>query len=407
MAPYVGVIPAPGAPSLRRSNWSRAWRRSGRCSSRSSTRCRRRRPSSASRRTSRSPARSSRNPRCPASQTSGSGKLLVAAGLVAGSFLGLLGAVLLARLSPKVLGIRHAAEILQQPVIGSFPRDRSLAADRLAAVRALPPTVVPFVDLVCVRAEASARAGECLVVVVTGTERSAGCTTLAAAMANRYAAHGSRVLLIDADARDPELTRLLAPRWPGILRLLELAPAGPNIRTHADGAMAECFRRTSIPNLNVLGFGDRSRVPMLRRQNVATLLDVAQGFADVIVVDAGALMDAASSVQFATVADAVVLAVPNRQRTGTLEVVARQLLDRRGGLLPVWMPAARKPPAGEPVTSQPDTAAPYDETPATPTRDLSEAIQRARAHVEAEDDPGLARSGPGIRFQGSQRPGHR
>jgi Mrp family chromosome partitioning ATPase len=278
-------------------------------------------------------------PDAPVNSTS---KILIAAGLVGGGFMGLLAAVLLARLSPRLLGPRHAEEILGQPLVGAMPGDPVLAGGPVAALGTLPPEVLEFVDLVSVRAEASSQSGTgSLVVAVIGSERGAGTTTLAAAMANRFASHGSEVLLVDADSRDRWLSRQLAPGAPGISELMELAPTLPNLRDKADPDLKQCLRPTAIPNLRVLGAGD-TEAAALRRQNVSTIIAIASRTADVVVFDAGALMEASATVQLAHLADAVVLAIPDRQQAAALETVNRQLRGRRGALLAVWSGSARR-----------------------------------------------------------------
>lgn len=272
-----------------------------------------------------------------------SNNLLVVAGLIGGAFFGLLAAALLGRFSPRLLGIRHAEEVLGQPLIGTLPYESAMARNHRVALSDLPSSLITFVDLVCVRAEAGTRSGESLVVVVTGTERDSGATTLATAMANRFAAHGGEVLLVDADARDPELTRLFAAHWPGVPDLLALAPTASSkaLRDQSNPEISDCFQRTSIPNLRILGLGAVTESLVLRRQNVPTLVDVAARSADIVVIDAGALMDSAASLQLTRLADAVVLAIPDRQRSSTLDVIARQLRARGGALLAVWTPLER------------------------------------------------------------------
>lgn len=273
-----------------------------------------------------------------------SNTLLIAAGGIAGVLLGLIACVLVARLSNKALDQNQIAELLGQQIIGELPGSRALAKNRRAAIDHLPPRVAEFVDVLCVRAESHSRANESLSVVVVGTERSAGTTTLAAALATRFAANGSQVVLIDADARNPELTRLFAAGSPGIPALLAAGTEnGALPKRGRDGVRLDPFSPTSVRGLSVVGIGDKADASGLRRQNVPDLIATAAAHAHVVVFDGGTLMDAASSVQLAQLCDTLVLAVPmRRQLTKTLTTIATQVRGRRGELLPVSVPASRK-----------------------------------------------------------------
>lgn len=289
-----------------------------------------------------------------------SNRLLVAAGIVAGGLLGLIACVVVARLSRTALDENQIGEVLGTPLVGEMPHARLLGKSRRAAVESLPPRVAGFVDALCVRAEANAKVGEALTVVVVGFERGSGATTLAAAMANRYAVNGSQVLLVDADPRDPELSRLFAAGSPGIPGLLAMAGQNGGLpRRNRDGLRLDPYSHTAVHGLRVVGIGDKSDASALRRQNVPDILGVASRNAHVVVFDGGPLMDAASTVQLTQLVDAVVLAIPMRRiYTRALAVVGSRLQSRRGELLPVWMPASRNRRANRMVDTTPVAAAP-------------------------------------------------
>jgi Mrp family chromosome partitioning ATPase len=280
--------------------------------------------------------------------------VLVYAGAIGGFFAGIIGAVLLGRLSPKVLDQAQASEVLGRPVVGEFPSARSLAKSRRAALNSLPPNVIPFVDSLCVRAEATARPGAALVVVVAGSERSAGTTTLAAAMANRYAALGSQVLLVDADLRHPEVTSLFAPGRPGIAALLNQTEDADANGQRRRPSLGDPFTPSGVPGLSVIGLGDKSASAPLRRQNVQDVVDAASRHAHVVVFDGGPLLDSATTVQLAQLADAVVLTMPmKRQRLDALVGVVHQIRASKAELLPVGTPAGRARTADAPVVVVP------------------------------------------------------
>ncbi|MGF1597367.1 MAG: hypothetical protein ACFCVK_10645 [Acidimicrobiales bacterium] len=279
---------------------------------------------------------------------------LLAGGLLAGAILGVVVALLWARFSTKVLDEISAGELLGAPVVSEFPHYRSLARNPLGAFQALPRSAVPGVDQLCVRAEAMARIGEPLIVLVTGTMRTAGSTTLALAMAERFAAGGASVVLVDADVRDPRVTALFNATADGGV---------PSVITN-DGALVDqrgrsAFTRTMDPAVSVLGLGPNRGSAALRRDTVPAVLDAARRKAEIVVVDGGPVLDLASTIQFAALADAVVLAVPlSRQKADALSDMGRQLESVSDKLLPVVTAPSRRTARGDVVGSDGAIAVP-------------------------------------------------
>ena len=268
-----------------------------------------------------------------------SGAMLPAAGLLAGTMIGVALAVMAAAASRKSVDARQVAEVLDRPIVAELPRARSLRTARRSMIDAVPVNVARAVEELAVLAETHARPGESFSVLVVGAERAAGSTTLAALLAGRYATHGSQTLLVDVDVRDSELTRLFAVGSPGLRGLLALDDEQP---TSKRAKRIDPFTSTSIPGLSVVGIGDSPRLGSLRREAPA-LVEAASRHAHVVVYDGGPLLDAASTVQMAQLVDAVVLAVPMRRiYTKTLRAIGAQLGDRRAQVLPVFVPASRR-----------------------------------------------------------------
>ena len=285
----------------------------------------------------------------------GTKKKLFAA-MFTGVLLGVVAAAALASLSKRSLDRHQMAEILGAEVLGEMPKMRVLSKNRRTALEALPQPLAPFVDMLNVRAETNARVGEAFTVVVVGTERSSGCTTVAEAMANRFAAHGSRVLLIDADQRHSELTHVFAAGAPGIPALLAYAATNATGRRSTSSGRLDPFSATAVPGLSVVGIGDKSVSSGLRRQNLPELVDAAKHYAHVVVLDGGALLDSALTVQLTQLVDAVVLCVPVRkQLNSSLATIKTQLADARGEVLPVFVPVGRRSRRnrGEPQQAMP------------------------------------------------------
>jgi Mrp family chromosome partitioning ATPase len=286
-------------------------------------------------------------------------KTLLAMGLLGGAFFGLIAAVVIARLSPTVIGDDQAEEILGTPVVGSFPVLPSVTGHRSAVIGTLPSSAAWFVESLCVRVESAAEGRGAVAVVVTGTQSRSGSTTVAAALARGFTAPRSRVLLVDADPRQPELTDLFIRN----ARRSPWARADASPGDDAGSPEREMLATTAVPNLRVTSLGlltelslagvdDGSRAA--RRPDMARLLATAWQHADVLVFDGGPLMSSVATVQLTRLCDAVVLAMPKRQQVRGLEIVAAELRSHQH-LLPLWTPAGgrrharRRPPREKPV----------------------------------------------------------
>lgn len=275
------------------------------------------------------------------------GQFLLAGGLFAGAMLGIAAALAWARFSTKVLDEDTASEILGAPVVSEFPHYRSLARQPLAAFQSLPRSAMPVIDQLCVLAEAKATIDQPLSVVVVGTQRGAGATTLGLAMAERFAAGGSSVVLVDADVRDPRITAIFNAT----------ADGGVPAVVANDGALIDqrgrsVFTRTMDPEVSVLGLGSNRGQASLRRDTVASVLEAARRKAQIVVVDGGPALDLASTLQATALCDAVVLSVPlSRQKSDSLADLSRQLGPVRDKLLPVVTSPARRAARGAVVSN--------------------------------------------------------
>ncbi|MEM8924730.1 MAG: hypothetical protein AAGD35_14600 [Actinomycetota bacterium] len=267
---------------------------------------------------------------------------ILVGGLAAGIMAGIIVALMWARFSTKVLDEDAAGEIMGAPVACEIPHYRSLARNPLAAFQSLPRSAVPTVDQLCVRAEALARIGEPLTVVVTGTMRTAGATTIALAMAERFAAGGASVVLVDADVHDPRITSLFNGSADGGVPAV-IANGG----ALTDQRGRSVLTRTMDPAVSVLGLGPNRGAASLRRDTVPNVLDAARRNGEIVVIDGGPMLDLASTIQFANLVDAVVMAVPlSRQKADALTDMARQLDSVRSKLLPVITSPSRRPARG-------------------------------------------------------------
>ncbi|MGY6501053.1 MAG: hypothetical protein ACXIVQ_09215 [Acidimicrobiales bacterium] len=268
-------------------------------------------------------------------------RTLLVIGAVGGAFLGALAAVAMARFSPNVVTDEQAEEILGVPVFGTMPVVPELATTRRALLQPLEPASSQFVESLCVRAEAANQsATSTLTVVVTGSQRGAGATTVAAMMARRFADGGARVLLVDGDRHDSEMTDLF----------VHVRETSDPIRSE-EGDSRQRVRRvdptltgTDLPNLFVSSLVHRVHDDetgqsglSVRQFDFEAFVQEASPHVDVIVFDGGPLMASVSTVQLVRHCDAIVLSLPRRQSIRGLDIVGSELVDRH--VLPVWVPA--------------------------------------------------------------------
>jgi Mrp family chromosome partitioning ATPase len=260
----------------------------------------------------------------PTEPLASSSKVLVLVGAVAGAFLGLLTAVVVARLSRSVLDDDQAEEILGHDVVGAMPEWPQVATQRSSVLDAPNAEVAQFLDSLGVRVQAVGQGTGSVTAVVCGVRSSAGTTTVAASLALRLASPEMTVLLVDADRHHPEVTSLLSG---------------------SDGRADVEVVDTTVQNLQFVTLAGLTALASSlsgdRRPNAELQLSVASTYADVVIVDGGALMGSASTVQLTRASDVVLLAIPQRQSIRGLETVSHELRSR-DHLLPVWVPVPVK-----------------------------------------------------------------
>jgi Mrp family chromosome partitioning ATPase/capsular polysaccharide biosynthesis protein len=279
-----------------------------------------------------------------------SSRLLLIALPLAGLFVGILAATVAGRSSKRVLDDIEVASVLGAPIAATIRRRTfRRPADHAIGV---PPALVDPINQLCVQAERGAIPGAPMTVVVSGTQASAGVTTVATAMASRYAEMGSKVLLVDADHVQGDISRTFDVRADGLsalvdheVRELEAGPTDSSSPTDSSNAASAdesggrpsgAFTPTEIPNLVVVGHDVGTPSGSRPRRDAVEIMEAARRHADVVIFDSGPMLDSVSSARLARYADVAVLVVPvRRQRRRPLEAIARQLDTRAGLLLPV------------------------------------------------------------------------
>jgi capsular exopolysaccharide synthesis family protein len=196
---------------------------------------------------------------------------LLLMGLLAGLGLGVVGAIVLDRVDPKVRYPEQVSRDLGLPILGAVPHLRTKEpAEVVEALRG--------VRLNLLHEYGSAAP---LLVTVTSPGPGDGKSFLSANLALAFADGGQRTILVDGDIRRGVLHRRFnANRQPGLVDFL-LGEAG----------LDEIVQKTPYPRLAVIGCGTRTqRAPeVLGSPPMTELLAVLRGRYDVIVVDSSPL----------------------------------------------------------------------------------------------------------------------
>jgi capsular polysaccharide biosynthesis protein/Mrp family chromosome partitioning ATPase len=306
----------------------------------------------------------------PTETVATSSRLFVLAGLIGGFALGIVAAILAARLSSKVLDRYEAETVLNQPIAGELVHAGGLTRSRAAALYELPSALEQVVSRICARAQANAVDDRPLVIAVVGTQRNAGTTTLALSMAGRFARTDLNSVIIDFDSHDPELTELFASETGGIPTVLSYlnqpsangAPMSANSRARRIDPTT-IFASTPSDRVRIIGAGADHDTLTLRRSEISRILEFAARDVEVVIADAGSLPDAAAAEQLVRIADCVVLAIPlSKLRASTLDTTARLLSGRSELILPVITHPGRSKYSNRPVSTG-------HKTPAKPAPD--------------------------------------
>jgi len=245
---------------------------------------------------------------------------LLLMGLLAGLGLGVVGAIVLDRVDPKVRYPEQVSRDLGLPILGAVPHLR--AKDHAEVVEALRGVRLNLIH-------AYGSAGP-LLVTVTSPGPGDGKSFLSANLALTLADAGQRTLLVDGDIRRGALhRRFKASRRPGLVDAL-LGEAGYD----------QIVQNTPYPRLALIGCGTRTqRAPeVLGSPAMTQFLNEMRGRYDAIVVDSPPLTAGVDPFILGTVTGSLVLVLrtghSHRDVTGAkLEVLDRLPIRLLGAVL--------------------------------------------------------------------------
>jgi capsular exopolysaccharide synthesis family protein len=302
----------------------------------------------------------------------------LAAGGVAGLLLGIATAVLRARTRRTIRDRDDYATLTGAPVLATVPRHRRPGGLPIVVREPGSPAAEAYRYLLA-RLQPSLRATGATTILVTSPGDRQGRTTTAANLAVTLARSGRNVVLVDADLRCPRLHQLFPTTGDlGLTTLLD-----------GDATVSEVLEETPVPRLRLIQAGplDGGHTDLLHSVRLGRVLRAVQKHADVIVLDAPAVLSSADPIPLAALSDRVLM-VGDFARTGR-QTVRRALAEHaevlRGNVSPVLVNVPKSAGALVP------RARPAAASPLTRDRLLSDADDVAppavtsHSYVDVED----------------------
>jgi succinoglycan biosynthesis transport protein ExoP len=216
-------------------------------------------------------------------------------GAIVGLFLAAIAAVLFERLDPRLRTPKEAEAALERPILGLIRRSRRLSRPARDSV---PP--IDFDEFVALRSylRYGSRNGDIRSVLITSGATGDGKTTVAWNLASAAAAPGRKVLLVEADLRDPSLAAELgaAPK-----RGLDEVLAG---NASLDDVVQDVAVRSGENGgspariVSVVFAGERTRVTadLVAWERLGALIEQAQEEYDLVVIDTAPIVSVPDAV---------------------------------------------------------------------------------------------------------------
>jgi capsular exopolysaccharide synthesis family protein len=262
-------------------------------------------------------------------------------GLAAGMFLGLCLVFVLEFLDDSIKFPDEVENMLGLTLMGIIPKMKVGRTDKAVALEvhdAPRSTIAEAYRSVRTALQFSTPEGAPKRLLVTSTSRNEGKSTTALALAINFAQLGQRVLLIDADMRNPSVHKLLGiPNDSGLSNVLSSESKGEQL-----------IVPTVVPNLSVLTAGPvpPNPVDLLMGPKLLLLLNEMGSLGiDYVVVDAPPLLGIADSIVLGNQLQNILFVVQgNRTRKSHIKNALRRL--RRVGLLPHGVVITQTPNRG-------------------------------------------------------------
>ncbi len=245
-------------------------------------------------------------------------------GLVAGLLLGIAAALLLEQLDDSIKNPVDVEKHLKIAVLGVIPKTSD---EKLALQRGDPRSA--FAEAyrsVRTALQFSTDHGVPRTLLVTSASPGEGKSTTAMTLAENFAQLGKRVLLIDADLRNPSLHKLAGvDNSHGLSSLLSGA-----------AKHSEVLRQTGIPNLTVMPAGPLPPNPpeLLAGPKMHSLLTVAAAKFDQVIIDSAPVMGLADAPILSSLTHGTLLVIEaGASRINVCKLAIKRIQAVRGHLV--------------------------------------------------------------------------
>lgn len=244
----------------------------------------------------------------------------VASGVVLGLLLGVVGALLRARLDRSVRGADHVQALTGVPLLGVVLEDAAVGPRQLITGVDDTSTQGGALAGLCLAVRSATQDDRAKVTLLAGPVGGEGCSTVAVSLAAALARSGSSVMLIDADLRRPRISRLL-----GLSDRMGLAEV-----LAGRAALAEVARPARHGELTIVpaGAAPDDAGEVLRSPGMRSLLDALRQDYDHVIIDAPPVLPTPDAAEVGTmVDDCLLIGRFRRTQDRDLAAAARSLAD--------------------------------------------------------------------------------
>ncbi len=226
-------------------------------------------------------------------------------GLLLGLLLGMGIAFIREYIDDSIKNIKLLEQITGLPVLSQLPEMKKIDQKKLALQTALEPRSIFAESIRSLRTSLrfSTRNGAPKSTFITSSRAGEGKSTLAVNLATAYAQSGNKVLLIDADLRNPSIHSLLE---------MKNSEGLTNYLTNPDSSTQNDISNSCmIKRLNVITSGPipPDPVELLSGHKMAALLESTLEIYDHVIIDGPPVLGLADSLVLANLAEATVIAV--------------------------------------------------------------------------------------------------
>lgn len=165
----------------------------------------------------------------------------------------------------------------------------------------------------------SSSSEELSTLVVTSSSEGEGKSTVAVNLAISFAQHGGRVLLVDANIRNPNLNHVFNLKlWPGLT---------DGLANHID--ILETIHQSNIENLSVIPGGSSlpNAADLLDSWAMKTFLELARNRYDIIIFDCSSVLESPETIALARRCSGAILVVKSEKTQQKNALEAKRLLE--------------------------------------------------------------------------------